>query len=182
MPVNTPTTSPDVSHLPVVRPNKILTLAPVANMMVKGYSQRQIAEVFSVSTQAVKQFVRRNRDKLHALTDHDNMMSAKLKILTHEIADAVTGTDIKKASLANKVICLGTIIDKVRLIDGQSTANISVNQQLTQINELSNQIKELESMLTVNNLTEGELIDREIPNTPDSDTPDNQNNIDISGS
>lgn len=50
--------------------------------------------------------------------------SAKLSALTHQILDSITPDDIAKASLLQRTTAAAQLIDKRRLIDGESTANV----------------------------------------------------------
>jgi hypothetical protein len=50
--------------------------------------------------------------------------SAKLTALTHQILDSISPDDISKSSLLQRTTAAAQLIDKRRLIDGESTANI----------------------------------------------------------
>lgn len=50
--------------------------------------------------------------------------SAKLSALTHQILDSISPDVISKASLLQRTTAAAQLIDKRRLIDGESTANV----------------------------------------------------------
>ena len=50
--------------------------------------------------------------------------SAKLSALTHQILDSITPDVISKSSLLQRTTAAAQLIDKRRLIDGESTANV----------------------------------------------------------
>lgn len=74
--------------------------------------------------------------------------SAKLSTITHTILDAITDEDLHKASLLQKTTAASQLIDKRRLIDGESTENVSVQSMLKNMNaysdKLADRLKEID--------------------------------------
>jgi hypothetical protein len=69
--------------------------------------------------------------------------SQNLVMLGNSILDSINEKDLDKASLLQKVTSASILIDKRRLIDGQSTENISVVQRLSEIQPKADQADKL---------------------------------------
>ena len=123
---------PDLPNIDIVRPPQVLTVPVVAGLISRGQSNADIARLFGVSAQAVSQFIQRHDTQLACLKDADAYLSAKLKAVTIETIDSIDMSCIQKAGLRDRVISAGVMIDKQRLIDGQSTANISMFSHIIQ--------------------------------------------------
>lgn len=74
--------------------------------------------------------------------------SQKLTTITHTILDAISASDLEKASLLQKTTAASQLIDKRRLIDGESTENVSVQSMAKTFSEysdkLADRLKEIE--------------------------------------
>lgn len=53
--------------------------------------------------------------------------SAKISLIAHTILDSINQDDYDKASLLQKTTAFSQLVDKRRLLDGQSTSNESIN-------------------------------------------------------
>ena len=133
LPMDTPKKdSPDIITIQATRdttPKYALTIPGVAVLLADNKDVQTIADTFDVSYQAVRQFIQRNADRLKALTDNDKLLSYKIKDRVCEIVDSIQASDIKKAGLSQKMIAVGIGIEKSRLLDGKSTANIHTLSQ-----------------------------------------------------
>lgn len=69
--------------------------------------------------------------------------SGKFTFLSNTILDSINSNDLEKSSLLQKVTSASILIDKRRLIDGQSTENISVVQRLSEIQPKADQADKL---------------------------------------
>lgn len=63
--------------------------------------------------------------------------SAKHTFLSNTILDSITTTDIEKASLLQKVTSSSILIDKRRLLDGESTQNVNHLASLDNLSALA---------------------------------------------
>ena len=110
---------------PPVKSSRILTVPIVASMLSKGYSQTKIAGIFNISKQAVNQFISKNITKLDAIKNFDDVITASIKDKVSCIIDALDERDIKKASLSQKMVGVAIGIEKIRLLQGESTSNVA---------------------------------------------------------
>lgn len=82
---------------------------------------------------------------VHIAKKHE---SQKLTTITHTILDAISASDLEKASLLQKTTAASQLIDKRRLIDGESTENVSVQSMAKTFSEysdkLADRLKEIE--------------------------------------
>lgn len=114
-----------LESLPPVKCNRPLDTVIVAQLLSKGYTLTKIASLFGVSVQAVSEYCIRHKEKLDVLKDHASVISSKLKSQVVRILDNLEETDLQKVGFKDKWIGLGIGIEKYRLIDGQSTSNVS---------------------------------------------------------
>ena len=91
-----------------------------------GYSQRQIADRLTVSKTTVQTWVTSSDIEcnygLQQLNDQTkrNLAQRQYNLSSH-ILGAITEDDVKKASLLQKTTASSQLIDKARLLDGEST-------------------------------------------------------------
>lgn len=69
--------------------------------------------------------------------------SGKFTFLSNTILDSINSNDLEKSSLLQKVTSASILIDKRRLIDGQSTENVSIVQRLSEIQPKADQADKL---------------------------------------
>jgi len=58
--------------------------------------------------------------------DAEERLTDQLEILAQEIVDSIGPADIEKASLRDRVVAAGILIDKKRLIKGQATSHVAL--------------------------------------------------------
>ena len=117
----------DIDNVPAqtaIQPR--LSIPGVAALLQKQYSQVTIARYFSVTPQAVNQYIDRHRDKLEPFLDHDAVLAAKMQVVAHEIIDSIDFAAIQRAGLKDRTVAAGVLVDKSRLLSGQSTENVNI--------------------------------------------------------
>lgn len=76
-------------------------------------------------------------------------------MLSNKILDNVTETDIEKASLLQKTTSYSQLLDKRRLLDGESTENLSIHSTVKSFEDqkenISEQLKSLQEELSKRN-------------------------------
>ncbi len=114
-----------LNALPVI-PFKIKLTIPVVGMMLEqGFSQAAIGRRFSVTRSAVSQFISKHRDELSVFLDYDKIVAAKLKHKANELIESLTEARIKKIPPQSISLNICQLVDKFRLLEDKSTANLS---------------------------------------------------------
>lgn len=119
-----------------------LSVPVVATLLSKGKSQTQIAKIYSLSKQAVNQFVHRNKELLEDIKNFDDIIINTIKGNVMTIQRSVDNEDIKKAGLVGKFTTTGIGIEKIQLLQGKAPLEAStlvfnvVNYDNRQINVL----------------------------------------------
>lgn len=150
------------SRARVVHPNEYKALASA--LRASGMSYRKIGFVLGVSNSTVHDWVNRSTitgvaaDRCKELADNvKSNLANKQYLLSNSILSAISDEDIARASLKDKVISSSIMIDKARLIDGESTENqslyirksVEINSKITiekeAIKKLDEEIALLES-------------------------------------
>lgn len=106
-------------------PYRRLTVPAVTIMLAKGRTQSQIGRQFGVSPQAVHDFIKQHKDELHDLKDFDDQITTKIRGVVCRVVDHLETRDFKRDRLGDISNLMGIGIDKIRLIEGKSTANVS---------------------------------------------------------
>lgn len=120
----------------------------------KKYSEIQLATGLSKPTicNIKNGKIRVNLDLVGTIKKHE---SAKLVMLSNKILDNVTETDIEKASLLQKTTSYSQLLDKRRLLDGESTENLSIHSTVKSFEDqkenISEQLKSLQEELSKRN-------------------------------
>ena len=95
-----------------------------------GLSQKQIADSLKISKSTVHVWlnaVRQDDERFNDLVERIKTgLPNKAYFLANTVMSSINDDDIKKASLLQKTTAAGIMIDKARLIDGQSTENQAV--------------------------------------------------------
>lgn len=97
----------------------------IAVLAAKGKSNRAIAKAVNRSDKTVAK-VLKDPDIIVVKKDMEERLASKFEILADAILDSVSHDDLLKASLQQKSISAATMVDKARLIRGQSNMNIAV--------------------------------------------------------
>jgi len=77
--------------------------------------------------------------------------SAKHTFLSNTILDSISKSDIEKASLLQKVTSSSILIDKRRLLDGESTQNVSHLASLDNLSQLAMGLQKTRDALEMSN-------------------------------
>lgn len=103
------------------------------SLFLKGYTISQIARVTGNTPAAVSQFVKRNKGKIvYDYRDRNNLLIVKSDRIINQGLDAINNIldntkDFTKRDLSSLTITTGILFDKLRILQGQSTSNISVS-------------------------------------------------------
>lgn len=121
----------------------------LADALIKeGRSNREIMRLSGLCRESIARIKRGERKIasiwVEAIKKNE---SAKHTFLSNTILDSITTTDIEKASLLQKVTSSSILIDKRRLLDGESTQNVNHLASLDNLSALANGLdKTLEKM------------------------------------
>lgn len=137
----------DIEAPPLITLKPRLSVPLVAALLQKLYQKADIARYFNTSYQAVDQYIDRHIDELEPFLDFDNVLSAEFKLKALKIIKSVDDKDIQKANLRDKLISAGVAVDKFRLIDGESTENVSVTHLSGSLEEIRKQRQLLEERI-----------------------------------
>jgi hypothetical protein len=139
----------------------------LAHVMLKqGKTIRVTAQMSGLCVQTVVR-IKKGEIKLanEWIEEVKKCESAKHTFLANMILDSIDSQDIAKASLLQKVTSSSILIDKRRLIDGQSTVNVNHLASLDQLTALGERSKaNLDRISSI----EAEVIDNQ---PQESDTP-----------
>lgn len=103
-----------------------IDLKQALSMRLKGVSGSEIARAQGVSATAVNKRLKPLLTKIPGWehrTEYQDKQADILDALAAGIVSSITPKDLKKASLLSKVNSMGVLIDRSRLIRGQSTSN-----------------------------------------------------------
>ncbi len=138
----------------ILTENKIkLSIPLVANLMLKGLKQVDIARTCNITRQTVNAYIKKHLDELLPLLDEsDRLVAIKARHIADKSLNVIddiinTTDDFGKRDLISLNVVAGTQIDKHRLLSNQSTSNISVDQVTTNINANQQAINEMEAKL-----------------------------------
>lgn len=112
-----------------VKPAIKLSVPLLASYLIKNYKQADIARLCNVSPQAVNDYIFRHYDELGPLIGKDDgLIAMKCKHVANKAMDRIDQhlDETTKKDLVALNIISGTHIDKYRLLNGQSTQNVSV--------------------------------------------------------
>jgi len=151
-PPKTPNTEPKYN-----RSNEIKILA--LTLYSTGYSMQQIADTCNVSKASVHSWIHNcenllDNDSLFEVSDQlKENLSKKLYINANKsFVSAMDDNKIEKSSTLQLVTAGSIMIDKARLLDGQSTENVAhlykrSEKAKSKVEALNNEIEELERQL-----------------------------------
>lgn len=104
---------------------KRLSIPAVSILLSKNFKPAQIARQMGVSVQAVCEYINNHNDELQALTDFDLNVTTRIRGVVNRVVDHLEQRDFKRDRLGDISNLMGIGIDKIRLIEGKSTANVS---------------------------------------------------------
>ena len=125
---------------------KDINIKDILKYLQKGLSYRQISDIVECSPQLVhKIFKKACPDK--SLKEYRDNKDSVLEELQADILYSVEDTDIKGSSMKDRIVSMGILEDKIRLIRGESTQNVNINQQIKDIDKVDAEITRLEEEL-----------------------------------
>lgn len=126
--------SPEQINNNLQRPyHNILSVPFIALHLSRGLIPPQIAKIAGVSDVAVYRYIDRHREELEILAQGDDLLRYKLDYNNHKLVSSVTDEQIDKASPRDKYIMLGIGIEKSRLLQDKSTANVAIDGTLQDV-------------------------------------------------
>ncbi len=127
-----------------------LTIPLITKLLLEAMTVSQIARQCNVSPQAVSQFIKRHYDKIIVNADPTGKLLAyKNKLIAAQATDHIdkilsietfTKRDLQSLSIVN-----GVATDKMRLLQGESTQNLSVASSERSIKDIDS---ELDAIMT----------------------------------
>ncbi|MCM0083956.1 helix-turn-helix domain-containing protein [Geomonas sp. Red32] len=97
----------------------------IAVLAAEGKSPHAIGKVLGRSHNTISKALK-TPEVAEQKEDIQARLADKFEAITERILDGVTPVDIEKASLRDKAVAAGVMLDKSRVIRGQSTQNIAV--------------------------------------------------------
>lgn len=100
----------------------IKTREQIIDLVSQGKSYREVARIVGCTKDTAKRYC----DKYYDRISHNKKAYAKkYSDMSMRLLDAVDAEDVRKASLSQKILGAGLMLDKSRLLLDQSTANVN---------------------------------------------------------
>jgi hypothetical protein len=135
-------------------PKLKLTASAINSLLGRGFTQADIARYFAITRQAVNDFIRKHPADIIPVDDYDHRMTSMLKVKSLQAVEGLDDATFKKAGLVGINMFMGTAIDKIRLIQGQSSINLSVLGQIVSKGIASFDINNIPDVDDVSGVTE----------------------------
>jgi len=121
-----------------------INLAKLIELRSKGLTVTEIGKYFDCSKQAVSQSLDRfDSDPLH-LKDFKEKKADVYEFIQSEVIHSLDRESIHKTPFTQRIVSVGILEDKIRLIRGQSTGNISVKST---VEHYANKLEEINKAL-----------------------------------
>ncbi len=142
-----------------------LTVPIIANFILKGLKQADIAKACNVSDQAVSSYIKKHYDEIIPIVDPtDRLMALQSKNIARkalsEVDNIFAVEDFTKRDLVALSTLAGTQIDKYRLLSDKSTQNVNVATARANIKEIESEQQQL--LKEINRLENGSDMAKEI--------------------
>jgi transcriptional regulator with XRE-family HTH domain len=141
-------------ELPDVEPKGTVKHTPkgidktrVLELRLKGLSYREIAQLVGCSKSNVEYIMKNHFPNLTNLRKYSENKGQILEALQQELVYQFDAEKQKKMSGRDLTWSIAVLEDKIRLIRGQSTENISIKQELRTLEELEEREKEIKRLL-----------------------------------
>lgn len=121
------------------KPQKDIPLTKIVELRRKGLSLQQIADICKCSKQNIHM---RLRD-CDEFEDFAKDPATHYEALLYRIYKSIDDNDIKRTPMAQRVVTIGILEDKKRLIRNQSTQNIDVFELAMSLKDIEKQENEL---------------------------------------
>ena len=106
-----------------------LDKAKALKLKLKGHTYRQIATMTGCTASTVHKAIAPVLNNMHSKQELEEFRTRQVDVLdsiTLRTLQSITDTDYQKASLLQKTTAACQLIDKQRLISGQTTANVGI--------------------------------------------------------
>jgi transcriptional regulator with XRE-family HTH domain len=131
-----------VKHTP-----KGIDKTKVLELRLKGLSYREIAQLVGCSKSNVEFIMKNHFPNLTNLRKYSENKAQILEALQQELVYQFDAEKQKKMTGRDLTWSIAVLEDKIRLIRGQSTENISIKQELKTLAELEEREKEIKRLL-----------------------------------
>lgn len=101
----------------------------------KKLSYRAIAKLMDCDVANVYNRLKPHLDELEMSTVYRDNKADIFEFNQRKIVKAINDNDIKNASLLQKTTAIGILEDKIRLVRGESTANVSISSIVEMVNK-----------------------------------------------
>ena len=129
-----------------------IDLEKAVDLRLKGVPVADIATLFKVTETQVYRRLKRYKTDPGKIVDFRKAKANKLEFIQAEILASISPDDIKKTPFVQRVTSLAILEDKIRLIRGEPTQNVSVQGVLADISVDLSKAKEAINA-TINNKT-----------------------------
>ncbi len=128
----------------VDKPQKDIPLTKIIELKRKNLSLQQIADICKCSKQNIWQ---RLQD-CEEFEEFSRDTAVHYEVLQHRIISSIDDADIKKTPMTQRVVAVGILEDKKRIIRGQATERIDTFALTAELSAVEKRIKELEEKKT----------------------------------
>jgi hypothetical protein len=141
---------PDVETKGTVKhTTKGIDKTKVLELRLKSLSYREIAQLVGCSKSNIEFIMRNHFPNLTNLQKYSENKDKILEALQQEMVYQLDTEKQKKMTGRDLTWSIAVLEDKIRLIRGQSTENISIKQELKNLEELEAREKELKKILGI---------------------------------
>ncbi len=142
------------NKLPDVEPKGTIKHTPkgidktrVLELRLKGLSYREIAQLVGCSKSNVEFIMKNHFPNLTNLQKYSENKAKILEALQQELVYQFDAEKQKKMSGRDLTWSIAVLEDKIRLIRGQSTENISIHAEIKRADELAERLEQLKAEL-----------------------------------
>lgn len=148
-----------------------LTIDLVNSLLLRNYNKADIGRLCNLHHTTVGRFIKRHYNKIAPVVDQDNtLLIAKSKRIVNQGFDHINTimqhSEFNKKDMVQLSITTGTIFDKLRLLQGESTQNVGMAVVETNITD---QTKANEAQAKANDVLRakingltGEVVDKDL--------------------
>jgi len=115
----------EIPYNPVIRPK--LSTHLVAAYLNKGHNMSSLARALGHTIQGVSDYVKRHKSELEPLLEPDSLVSIRYRAKAINILESINP---KKIPDGQKAMSSGILLDKSRLLAGQSTGKLELDAVL----------------------------------------------------
>jgi len=116
---------------------------------LNGLTMAEIGKIFNCSKQAVSQALAPYKSVPKGYKTYKDRKAEILELKQYELVSSVDAAAIKKMQPYQAITAVGILEDKIRLIRGESTSNVSVHSVVDDLNKRKQEL--LDRLNTVDN-------------------------------